>query len=322
MMTGRCGRIHLARPLRKLMGLARNWGMAMTVGVLVLTGAAVTSLPAAAKESFKDEAGRVIYTIDDDGIVSMFENSPTDLTLSVTRGTREQMKPQVTEVTPETITAGTSTVLKLKGKNLIGATVKMGVAEIEVGAYEGKPRALDLPVSVPATVPSGEVTVEVTTPIGSTKASFTIKEFELGGSSSSPRAAADRQKVATVAPSTCPDGMVGVAAERGGFCIEIDQTFSGDFRKAEKACAIGGKRLCQVPEWQRACEQAKVGKLSLKDMIGDWEWTGTLDRVESGGGALGAIEDIRNVLFGRSDCQARHIIPSWKAEVYAGRCCK
>ena len=46
---------------------------------------------AEAKESFHDEAGRVIYTIDDDGIVSMFENSPTDLTLSVTRGTREKM---------------------------------------------------------------------------------------------------------------------------------------------------------------------------------------------------------------------------------------
>ncbi len=293
-------------------------GIVLTVVLCVLLGFEGT---AGAKESYKDEAGRVIYTIDDDGVVSMFENSPTDLTLSVTRGTREQMKPQVTEVTPETIPAGGSTVLKLKGKNLIGATVKMGVAEIEVGAYAAKPKALDFPVHVPATVPPGVVTVEVTTPIGSTKASVTIKEFQLGGSGSNARAAADRQKVATIAPSTCPDGMVGVAAERGGFCIEIDQTFSGDFRRAEKACAVGGKRLCQVPEWQRACEQAAAGKLPLKNMIGDWEWTGTLDRMQIAF-SLEAIEDIRNVLLGQSDCQARHIIPGWKAEVYSGRCCK
>ena len=42
--------------------------------------------PALAKESFKDEAGEVLYTVDDDGLVSMFENSPgTDVTLTVTR---------------------------------------------------------------------------------------------------------------------------------------------------------------------------------------------------------------------------------------------
>jgi hypothetical protein len=322
MASGR-KRVHLDVPVRGAPGGSFDWRMVLVVGFLTLGVGAVPAPPAAAKESFKDEAGRVLYTIDDDGVVSMFENSSMDLTISVTRGTREQMQPQVTEISPETVPAGTSTVLKLKGKNLIGATVKMGVAEIEMGAYVAKPRALDLPVRVPATVPPGEVTVEVTTPIGSTKASFTVKEFELGGSSSSPRAAADRQKVSTVAPSTCPDGMVGVAAERGGFCIEINQTFNGDFRKAEKACAIVGKRLCQVPEWQRACEQAAAGKLSLKKMIGDWEWTGTLDRVEIGGGdALGAIEDIRNVLLGKSDCQVTHIIPGWKAEVYSGRCCK
>jgi hypothetical protein len=115
--------------------------------------------------------------------------------------------------------------------------------------------------------------------------------------------------------------MVGISAERGGFCIEIEQTFSGEFRKAEKACAAGGKRLCQVPEWQRACEQAMGGKLPLKNMVGDWEWTGTLDRLQTGFG-LDAVEDIRNVLLGKSDCQAKHIVPGWKTDVYSGRCCK
>ena len=94
--------------------------------VLVAIGLMGSGLhTAAAGETIRDEAGRVIYTIDDGGIVSMFENSPTDLTISVTRGTREEMKPQVSEVVPESVPAGASTVLKLKGKNLVGASVKL-----------------------------------------------------------------------------------------------------------------------------------------------------------------------------------------------------
>src|SRR2546422_8595104 len=54
---------------------------------------ALVSLADAAVQRFTDEAGVVLYTIDDDGIVSMFESRPgTDITLSVTRGTREQMR--------------------------------------------------------------------------------------------------------------------------------------------------------------------------------------------------------------------------------------
>src|SRR2546428_11014919 len=103
--------------------------------------------PATAVQNFTDEAGQLLYTIDDSGIVSMFENSPgTDITLSVTRGTREQMQPQITEVTPNTVAAGTYTVLKLEGKNLVGARVKLNLPMIEVGGYAGKPKRLDRPV--------------------------------------------------------------------------------------------------------------------------------------------------------------------------------
>src|SRR5437899_12915254 len=102
---------------------------------------------------------------------SMFENAPgTDVTLSVTRGTREQMQPQVTEVIPEAVPVGSFTVLKLRGKNLVGATVKLSVPSIEVKAYKGKPKELDVPLQVPLDLPPGEVNIEVTTPIGRTTA--------------------------------------------------------------------------------------------------------------------------------------------------------
>src|SRR5438128_12370581 len=113
-----------------------------------------------AKQTFKDEAGELLYSIDDDGIVSMFENSPgTDVTLSVTRGTREQMQPKVTEVIPEAVPAGSFTVLKLRGRNLVGATVKLSVPSIEVKPYVGKPKELDVPIQVPLDLSPGEVTI-------------------------------------------------------------------------------------------------------------------------------------------------------------------
>src|SRR5207249_9369184 len=140
---------------------------------LVLLTISLQISPALAKEVFKDEAGEVLYTVDDDGLVSMFENAPgTDVTLSVTRGTREQMQPQVTEVIPEAVPVGSFTVLKLRGKNLVGATVKLSVPSIEVKAYKGKPKELDVPLQVPLDLPPGEVTIEVTTPIGRTTARF------------------------------------------------------------------------------------------------------------------------------------------------------
>src|SRR5207244_1390507 len=149
--------------------------------LFALVGTGIVAPPAWAKESYKDEAGRVIYTIDDNGIVSMFENSPTDLTISVTRGTREEMQPQVAEINPDAVPAGAVTVLRLKGKNLVGATVKLSVPGIEVGAYAGKPKSLDLPLRVPPDDPPGEVAIEVATPIGATRALFKIKELQIGG---------------------------------------------------------------------------------------------------------------------------------------------
>ena len=270
-----------------------------------------------AKETFKDEAGRVIYTIDDEGMVSMFESSPTDITLSVTRGTREQMQPSLTEVIPNRVPAGNSATLKLRGKNLVGAKVKLSVPEIELGTYLSSPQIVEVPIHIPANVAPGELLITVATPIGSTSSGITITELQLSGSSSK-RRDDPKQIITTGAPSSCPEGMIGVAAERGGFCIEIDQTFSGDLRKAEKTCAIAGKRLCAKTEWRQACEQAQQGRIPLKNMIGDWEWTGSQVFKE----VVGNTMDLRFVLLGESDCTAERQYQPWRSEVISGRCCK
>src|SRR3989441_12365251 len=168
------------------MRIRLNW-LAFLLFVCALLISAPNAEIAADKQVFKDEAGEVLYTIDENGIVSMFENSPgTDITLSVTRGTREQMQPQITEVTPNTVVAGAYTVLKLEGKNLVGARVKLSALTIELGGYAGKPKRLDVLATVPLRHPPGEVIIEVTTPIGSTTAKFTITEVQIGGGGSPP----------------------------------------------------------------------------------------------------------------------------------------
>jgi hypothetical protein len=293
----------------------------LLAGVLLL--AAFTGV--ARSETFKDEAGRVIYIIDENGIVSMFENSPgIDITLSVTRGTVEEMQPRVIEVTPETITAGTNALLKLKGKNLVGATVKFSVPSIEVEGYAAKPTSLDVPLRIPADVPPGPVMVEVRTPIGSTNANFKVTELKIGGGAPVRRETPVKQADSTAAPASCPEGMVGVGAERGGFCIETDRTFSAEYQKAEKTCAVSGKRLCQANEWRAACQEAANGKLPMKNMSGQWEWTGTeaIKEVPGQSTDYGGTGELRSILLGQSDCMSEREYQTWRGETIAGRCCK
>ena len=294
------------------------------LAALVLAQAWAAVPPVAAFQRFTDEAGVVIYTIDDDGIVSMFESRPgTDITISVTRGTREKMQPRITEVMPDTIPAGTSTVLKLKGENLVGAIVKFNVPGIDVKPYAGKAKSLDIPLSISASVPPGEINMEVTTPIGSTTAKFKVTEFQIGGSGPS-RRDSGKQAVSTSAPTNCPEGMVGVGAERGGFCIEIDRSYTSDYRKSVQACAMKGKRRCDAAEWRTACEQAKEGKLPLKNMIGNWEWTGTEVVKDAPGEAAdyGATGILTVIVLGQADCKTERYFETWKRENLEGRCCR
>jgi hypothetical protein len=306
---------------------ARNNIICMRYNFILLAGMLVLAafVGVGHSETFKDEAGRVIYIIDENGIVSMFENSPgIDITLSVTRGTIEEMKPQVTEVTPESVTAGTNALLKLKGKNLVGATVKLSVPSIEVEGYAGKPTSLDVPLRIPTNVPPGPVSVEVRTPIGNTKANFKVTEVKIGGGAPVRRETPVEQAVSTAAPASCPEGMVGVGAERGGFCIETDRTFTAEYRKAEKTCSVSGRRLCQAAEWRTACQEAALGKLPMKNMPGEWEWTGTeaIKEVPGQSTDYGGTGELRSILLGRSDCQSEREYQTWRSEIIAGRCCK
>lgn len=276
-----------------------------------------------AGQTIKDDAGRIIYTIDDDGTVAMFENSPMDLTISVTRGSREQMQPKITEVVPDSIQTGGSTVLRLKGKNLVGSQVKVSAAGVELGAYSAKPQSLDIPIKLASDVPPGPMTLAISTPIGQTQVTVKVLEIQIAGSAK-PGTGVSGKKISPTAPSSCPEGMVGVSAELGGFCIEIDRSFTGDYGTAEKACAKGGKRLCQAPEWQHACEQAQKGKVPVKNMIGAWEWTGSWDPYQYDPDlyAMDLTPDIKNLVMGKEDCQKKLSSPKWRAQVFSGRCCK
>src|SRR6266849_6408660 len=307
------GSLFTASLVRRKASVRRLWKRLLG-GVLLVPGLVALSVPAlAAVQRFTDEAGELLYTIDDDGLVSMFENSPgTDVTLSVTRGTREQMQPQVTEVLPEAVPAGSFTVLKLRGKNLVGATVKLSAPSIEVKAYTGKPKELDIPLQVPLDLPPGEVTIEVATPIGRTTARFTTSEVQLGGTGPRPDVithpsmgyGADEgaRSIPTTAPVSCPAGMVGVASDGGGFCIEVDRTINGVFRKSEMACAAVDRRLCRLPELRAACEQTVAGKLPLKNMLGAWEWTSTFEIEVDYSTYTEGAGNTKYYLLGKADC--------------------
>ena len=277
-------------------------------------------LPAEAAQTIKDEFGRTIYTIDDDGNVTMFENSPgIDITLSVTRGTKAEMQPKITEVTPESLPAGSSVMLRVRGKNLVGATVKFSRPGIDISPHAtNKPTGLDIPIRVTPNMSPGEVQVELTTPLGATAATVKITELQIG-TGSIRQEKRQPTSIPTTAPASCPEGMVGVNAESGGFCIDVEETYSGDYPKAEKACSVKGKRLCQAMEWRHACEQATSNGTPLKNMLGNWEWTGSWNNA-----LKGDMEDLqtRSVLMGKTDCQTLLDVPQWKPDPYPGRCCK
>jgi len=288
--------------------------------LLVALAASVDSIHAA--QTIKDEAGRTIYTIDDDGNVTMFENSPgIDITLSTTRGTTEEMQPKITDITPESIPAGSSVILRVKGKNLVGSTVKFNPPGIDISPYAtNKPTGLEIPIRVAPNMSPGDVKLELTTPIGKTEAGLKITELQLGIGPTR-REEKKTTSIPTTAPASCPDGMAGVSAESGGFCIDLDKTYTADYRKAEKACSVQGKRLGQAMEWRHACEQATRDGLPIQNMVGNWEWTGSWEAAKAGPSDFNE-SSLTSILMGKTDCQSRLNFPQWKSDAFPGRCCK
>jgi hypothetical protein len=283
--------------------------------ILLVAVAAGEASVYGAQQAFRDEVGRVIYTLDDDGTVTMYEKGPGDQTISMSTGTREQMQPQVTGVSPDKVTSGTFIILKISGKNLVGAKAKFSVPDIDLNPYSAKPDSLELPIRIAATVPAGEVMVELTTPVGTARTSFKISDLQFGGFGS---ARPEKQTFTTSAPSSCPEGMIGVAYEQGGFCIEVDRSFTSDYRNAEKACGVKGRRLCQASEWQLACEQGMAGKLPVENMTGQGEWTGSWESTDSPVGD----SVLHSVVLGKDDCRTKLTISAGKPGSFAGRCCK
>src|SRR2546421_6240513 len=120
------------------MRIRLNW-LVFLLYVCAFLLSAPNAVIAADKQVFKDEAGEVLYTIDENGIVSMFENGPgTDITLSVTRGTREQMQPQITEVTPNAVAAGRKTVPTREGQKHDGADGQASRPAVEGREDDGR----------------------------------------------------------------------------------------------------------------------------------------------------------------------------------------
>ena len=90
------------------------------------------------------------------------------------------------------------------------------------------------------------------------------------------------------------------------------QFICGDLRDAEKTCAIAGKRLCVASEWREACEQTQKGRIALKNILGDWEWTAS----------IGKTFPLSAILLGEKDCASERLYQPWKSEAITGRCCK
>ncbi len=296
--------------------------------VVMYTGHPLAASSMDKPQDFYDEAGRLLYSIDAEGIVSMFETSALDTTLSVTRGTRETMKPRITEVSPPAIQTGTTTVVYFKGANLVGAKFSTKQNGIKFGGTAPKATSVGVPIEVDQNVPLGSVTIEVSTPIGATAATLSVIEPQIDFAALARKREPVYKEPAPGKPESCPEGMVPIGSSivgLGGFCIEINETRRGDWVEVEKMCSNNFKRLCWAEEWELACKEQQKKELGLRNLLGEWEWTRNSETVPSGG--LGAEvmtenQDWKAVVRGQKDCASRALKDPWLTGTRPGRCCK
>ena len=290
---------------------------------VALVGLAVS--PVHAKETFKDDLGHVIFIVDDDGLVSMFETDALDNTVFVSQGPRESMKPFITEVFPPIIEAGKISMVIFKGSNLVGAKFRTSTQGIKFGGSAPRATTAGVFLTVGPTVQPGPVTVELETPIGSTAATITIAARRSGAADLTGKEVFQPKAPPPGKPESCPAGMVAVTSPAGGFCIDINETQEGDWFLVEKACSYNHKRLCWAEEWELACRENQKGGLGLQNLLGEWEWARNSEYAtsEGMGGGRGTTEgDWLAVVRGKKDCTSKDRKDPWLGGTRPGRCCK
>ena len=300
----------------------------MAACLWLLTGPAAPSIsPAAEKpEDFYDEVGRLLYSIDAQGIVSMFETDALDNTLSVTRGTRENMQPRITEVTPPSIETGKITVVTLKGQNLIGAKFSSKTKGIKFGGSAPRAASVGVPIEVDGSVKLGPVTIDLTTPLGKTSVSLTVIEPQIDLAALARKKEPEYREFPAGIPESCPEGMIAIASSKGGFCVDINETQADDWVAVEKMCSYKFKRLCWAEEWELACKENQKSNLGLQNLLGGWEWTRNSEYAAAGQHGSGGLdtenEDWLAVVRGKEDCASKSRKDPWLSGIRPGRCCK
>lgn len=298
------------------------------VACMVLTGVigAPGAWAAEKPEDFYDELGRLLYSIDAQGVVSMFETDALDNTLSVTRGTRESMQPRITEVMPPSIEIGKITVITLKGRNLVGTKFSSKVPGIKFGGGAPRATSVGVPIEVDGSVKLGPITVDLTTPLGKTSVALTVIEPQVDLAALARKKEPEYREFPAGKPESCPEGMIAVGSSKGGFCVDINQTQTGDWVQVEKMCSYKFKRLCWAEEWDLACKENQKSSVGLQNLLGEWEWTRTSEYAAAGQSGSGGLdtenEDWLAVVRGKEDCASKSRKDPWLSGTRPGRCCK
>ena len=276
-------------------------------------------------QEFHDESGRLLYSIDPHGVVTMYEKDALDNTISTTRGPRDAMKPLIMEVSPPAIEPGKMTVVIFKGVNLVGAKFKTRSQGLKFGRSVPRASTAGVPVEVDPSVKPGVVTIDVSTPLGATSTSLTILEPRADSGTQARRQAPEKAP-RPGKPESCPESMIAIPSSTGGFCIDIHQTQEGDWFFVEKACSYHFKRLCWSEEWEQACKQQEKGGISLQSLLGQWEWTRTSEYAVTEDPATGRVPtengDWLAVIRDKENCISKDKKDPWLGGSLPGRCCK
>ncbi|HLG43858.1 MAG TPA: hypothetical protein VI337_02470 [Nitrospirales bacterium] len=302
------------------------------VGIVMCLGlGAVLACPPAASaadkpQDFFDEVGRLLYSIDAQGVVSMFETDALDNTLSVTRGTRESLQPRITEISPPRIETGKVTVVTFKGRNLVGAKFASKTPGIKFGGSAPRAASVGVPIEVDSSVNLGPLAIEVATPIGSTKVTLTVIEPQIDLAALARKQEPEYREPSAGKPESCPEGMIPVGSKTGGFCVDLHETQAGDWVEVEKLCSYKFKRLCWAEEWEQACKENEKSGLGLQNLLGEWEWTRNSEYAAAGEGGSGGVvtenEDWLAVVRGKQDCTSKGRKDPWLSGTRPGRCCR